>query len=540
MIRHHATTTSTSTSPPTPSTTVGPSPPPPDDTVLTDLRTLALIRRVLCTHSPPTRALDELLPALTSSAETDVELYALVAIVARDYVFSWYAALSNDSAFGLEVVALIAHLTRGVEERVRKLDLEGLLLDEVPAVVEAHVADYRRAVERKDTALAPQMDLAEIFRSYQPHPAFANGAESERQYLQLLSNGLLAVLLPNEDLDSDCERSLLREILASLVFGGMLDKLSEPFMLYEIITTLVRKLQPDLAPLDPPSVVTSRRSSVKPGAVRIETPPPGPPSPPPAPPGGLERTFTIVASAVSTIYSVLASLHHLLLNPLPPRPPKRRTLIRSALPTCLSTLLNFRSLQPWLPSAIRLLTKPFESRNTFLGTLLDDLLISKLTPHLTSPQILIDILRSARATLFPGNMPAPPRKYPSEKEKKRIRTVAEYTLLAAFPEVVTKVWWGAREKKDMARLVGKHWLDPFADKDVNKVLIVRLLDLIVGRLLPELLVSGGVKLRGVRSGDGDSPSEESPEESPEEGGKEEKLLRGEKRLHGGKVLVVRA
>ena len=379
-------------------------------------------------------------------------------------------------------------------------------------------ADYRTAVERNDTALAPQMSLPEIFRSYQPHPAFANGAESERQYLQLLSNGLLAVLLPNEDLDSDCERSLLREILASLVFGSALDKLSEPFMIYEIITTLVRKLRPDLAP-EPLPPVASRRNSVKPGGVRLETPPPAPPSPSPPPPGKIERTFTIFVSTVSTIYSVFASLHHLFLNPLPPRP-KRRTLIRSALPTCLSTLLNFQSLQPWLPSTLHLLTKPFASRKTFFGALLDDLLISKLTPLLTSSQVVVDILKTTRATLFPGNIPAPQKKYPTEKEKKRIRAMAEYTILSAVPQTVARVWWGGLEKKDMAKQVGKNWLDPFAEKEVNKVLIVRLIDLVVGRLLPELLVSGGVELRRARTGDGDSP---------EEGGKEEKEFRGGRR-----------
>jgi len=113
--------------------------PTEDPTLELDARTLLLIRRILCSHSPPTTPLEELLPALTSSTETDVEVYALIAIAARDYIFSWYAGVSNDSSFVLEVVALIAHITRGLEERLRKVDLEVLLLDEVPAVVEAHV-----------------------------------------------------------------------------------------------------------------------------------------------------------------------------------------------------------------------------------------------------------------------------------------------------------------------------------------------------------------------------------------------------------------
>lgn len=38
-----------------------------------------------------------------------------------------------------EIVALIAHLTRGLEERIRRVDLVSLLCDEVPAVIEVCV-----------------------------------------------------------------------------------------------------------------------------------------------------------------------------------------------------------------------------------------------------------------------------------------------------------------------------------------------------------------------------------------------------------------
>jgi hypothetical protein len=367
--------------------------------------------------------------------------------------------------------------------------------------------DYRRAVERHDTALAPHLSLPAIFRSYQPHPALTKSPESEKLYLKLLSNGLLAVLLPTEDLESNCERSLLREILGSLVFGSIVDKLSEPFMIYEIVTTVVRKLRPDLTPIEPLPVV-SRRSSVKPG-VRLTSPSPDPPPPPPPPPApappaplasSIERSINIVVKTVSGLCSILASLHHLLLSPLPQRPVKRRPLIRSALLSCVSTVLNLRALQPWLPTTLRLISNPFASRATKIGALVDDLLISKITPLLSSPKLVVDILTAARAALFPGNALGPPRNYPSEREKKRIRKIAEVTLLDAIPEAVTNVWWKDLDRKQKAKEVGRNWLDAFGEKEINKVLIVRLVDLIIGRLLPELLESGGAEIKMQRTG----------------------------------------
>jgi hypothetical protein len=109
-----------------------------------DQRTLLLIRRVLCSHSPPSTPLEELLPALTSSSEIDVQLYAVIAIVVRDFILSWYGQISNDHAFIGEIIALIAHCTRALEERLRKVDLEVLLLDEVPTIIDAHVKGTMR------------------------------------------------------------------------------------------------------------------------------------------------------------------------------------------------------------------------------------------------------------------------------------------------------------------------------------------------------------------------------------------------------------
>ena len=108
--------------------------------------TLSLIRRVLSPQNGTAsdqRAtpgpIEVLLPPLTSFNEVDVQLYAIIAIVLKDFVYAWYSKITPDHAFVEEVIQIVAHTTRALEQRLRRIDLEGLVLDEIPAVVVAHV-----------------------------------------------------------------------------------------------------------------------------------------------------------------------------------------------------------------------------------------------------------------------------------------------------------------------------------------------------------------------------------------------------------------
>lgn len=78
-------------------------------------------------------------PPLTSSNEVDVQLYALLSIVLREYVDPWYTQFTNDEAFVDEVKQIVAHCTRAIEQRLRNVDLELLLLDEIPELIDAHL-----------------------------------------------------------------------------------------------------------------------------------------------------------------------------------------------------------------------------------------------------------------------------------------------------------------------------------------------------------------------------------------------------------------
>lgn len=113
---------------------------------LSDRATAFLIRRVLCPQqqqldkgrSTPA-PIEDLLPPLTSRNDVDLQLYALIAIILREFVQNWYSKITTDEVFVAEIVQLIAHCTRALEQRLRKVDLESLLFDEIPDLLERHI-----------------------------------------------------------------------------------------------------------------------------------------------------------------------------------------------------------------------------------------------------------------------------------------------------------------------------------------------------------------------------------------------------------------
>ncbi|KAG0128243.1 PXA domain protein [Tuber indicum] len=495
-----------------------------------DKSAIALIRRVLCYHAPPFTPLEQLLPALTSSPEVDLELYAFLAIIFRDFIYSWYSKITTDNAFADEIIAVVAHCSRAIEERVRKVDLEALFLDEIPSFIENHVQDYRLALSRHSTPLSPHLAVREIFHNFQPHPALSSSPDSEKLYLKLVSSGILAVLLPTEDLESDCERSLVREVLSEMVLWNAVDRLSEPHIIHEIITNTLELLRAPMNPLSapeppsenerkPPVTHTRRKRSY---SEKI------PPIPLPHEPNGsvknkrfqapevlapppanyklirihpvMDNLLTIAFKVLSLLRTYLSSFITNLHSPPPPPPRPKKPLLRMSLFRLIPSYLHLPTLQPWTLSSLLFLTKPFTSRSTRLGLTLDNLLSSSFHSYIESPKLLVKILRSARSTLFPASPEPVRRAHPTPKEKARIKYTAEEAIWEATPSSIRKVYFGTDDKEEGLLVVGEMLLKTVQDKEVNKHLLYNLLDLIVGKLIPELTEEGPAELRRSRVG----------------------------------------
>lgn len=103
------------------------------------------------TRSSPA-PIEGILPPLTSSNEVDVQLYAIVAIVIKDFVNAWYSKITPDRAFVDEVIQIIAHCSRALEQRIRQVDVTELILDELPVLVERHIAGKPKTSQEKTSS----------------------------------------------------------------------------------------------------------------------------------------------------------------------------------------------------------------------------------------------------------------------------------------------------------------------------------------------------------------------------------------------------
>lgn len=71
--------------------------------------------------------------------------------------------------------------------------------------------------------------------------------ENEAAYRQLLVEGVLAILLPTEDFQNDCLRSLVGQIVSEMILGnGVGEKACEPWLLWEGITKIADVIQSKL------------------------------------------------------------------------------------------------------------------------------------------------------------------------------------------------------------------------------------------------------------------------------------------------------
>ena len=116
---------------------------------LSDRATAAFIRRTLCPQKSgdksrsATAPIEELLPPLTSRNDVDLQLYALLAVILKEFVQAWYSKITPDESFVAEIIQIVAHCTRALEQRLRKIDLESLLFDEIPDLLDRHITGTR-------------------------------------------------------------------------------------------------------------------------------------------------------------------------------------------------------------------------------------------------------------------------------------------------------------------------------------------------------------------------------------------------------------
>ncbi|KAF9636822.1 hypothetical protein BFW01_g7718 [Lasiodiplodia theobromae] len=507
---------------------------------------------------PSQKSLDELLPPLTSSNEVDLQLYGIIAVIIKEFVHGWYTKITPDHVFVDEVIQIIAHCTRALEQRLRKVDLEALILDEIPRLASQHLDAYRTAHRAsEDSPLAP--GYRHIYHTLRPHPALTpvpseadpatilEQRENEACWRQLLVQGVLAVLLPTEDLENACLRTLVAEIVSEMIIGGAVsNKVCEAWMLWEAVEKIAEVVHPRA--IEPPAAkATSRLEQF---GLLNEAEPRKPRSEAGWAIGELSSLFWTVCQyvflAATALRAVVAALA------ASPSLPERAWVVSSPMEgsrqslssvgaaeepsavlsmsawTCAGQLLELKARMPWLAGALSLAQWSAVSGPGRVGGTngpLDRLLSHEIKTRILNPALLPPLLRTLRTSIFPNNAPGPPRIPPTPDEELAIKRRAARAVLDATPPFVRSRLFGsgsgsravggsggvegndeddedeeeqgedAVQQREVERL-----LDVLGDPYLNKHLIFGIIELIVVRLLPEMGELGVDELMDERLG----------------------------------------
>lgn len=191
--------------------------------------------------------------------------------------------------------------------------------------------------------------------------------ENEALYCQLLVEGILAVLLPTEDLENGCLTALVGQILSEMIIGnGVGGKACEPWLLWESITKVAELILPHLpqakAQKETCVANSDKRCSegIFPALFNMAE----------ALSVILAKTFWMTLQSAYSVFALLWSVIIILSNSatLPERRPvlaslneagqqthKKRPILHMRIWSCVSDLLDLNIRMPWMYAVLSML-----------------------------------------------------------------------------------------------------------------------------------------------------------------------------------------
>lgn len=399
------------------------------------------------------------LPRLTESDKVNKEFYALLGLVLRQFVSSWYLKITEDPTFVYEIVKTVSGVVGRLEDRVLSLDLGTVILDDLPYILDAHIQDFRLAKRRHADGLGLET-LEATFKNMRPHIATQN-AENEQLFLKVLAKGLTRSLLNDVEVNSACSKTLVSTIISDIALKNAVERLSEPWMIHEIIIKIIDQLtnkkKKEIKEEFTEDVKLSMTQQI--GVLYDQT---------------ISKIAQLVAYGGKSFAYIVSS------SSGKKHEEGSVPLITRALFPLIDHVLQLSERKPLLISLASIFARLL--RTDKLASMSSQVAHSAINRHVRNDALVCTVLRAARETLFPnnGNM-GPPRIIPNELEQQELYEKTRSKLNALFPERIrTHVYSGDTDS------VVTDLLDVFSNKQINKSLVYNVLDYSILSLVPEL------------------------------------------------------
>nr|XP_018913034.1 PREDICTED: sorting nexin-13-like [Bemisia tabaci] len=189
---------------------------------------------------------------ITGQFVIDKELDDIISLVMRDYVHSWYDNISTDSEFPAALRLCINRTLTRIASRVSEIDWTPYFTARLVDDAASHLRLFRQArtkmkTKYHDTCKCPELesiffDLELMMEQNQVcRDHICLDEQSEKGYLQQVSEKILELFAPEEDYNCQTVRLLTREILVNAVLLPLVSKLSDPDFINQIVVFVCKR-----------------------------------------------------------------------------------------------------------------------------------------------------------------------------------------------------------------------------------------------------------------------------------------------------------
>ncbi|ORY75935.1 PXA domain-domain-containing protein [Leucosporidium creatinivorum] len=419
-------------------------------------------------------------------ATLDPLILDLLALICREHILTWYSSISRDPdrAFIQQVTSILIHVIQAVEVRLAHVDLVGLLVLDLPSLLERHFADWDQATEKANTGHAHNFNRDNVFHLLQPHIAVSLSQASpggslepkvDKTYLRALVDNLLRLLLPPEDYRAETERGIVREIIVNTILGSVFTRVAQPWFLHSAIAKILEGRQEGEGLARAAAEAAAQEETNRTGDPKSSTLPPS---------TVLDRAFAALSSALTLLHAITVSLsalyHTAIASPVPSHYRAHPPLVT---PT-LSFLVALLPSSPLVTQLVHYLSLPLALMSSFVTSLIFYLVNEKML----NAGLVKTVLEVATRVLFPNGHPAPKEPDPDVDEQKEWKRRCEVAVTKALPDKAATLLLPPH-LPDRPLVLARHLLRPLSSHVANVHLFILLIDLIVGKFFPELVVA---------------------------------------------------
>lgn len=187
---------------------------------------------------------------MTGASVIDEALQEVLDYVIRDFIMTWYKALSLHDGFTVSIRQCLQKVVTTFANKSKEVEWMPYFTQKLVDDFASHIRLYRRSNEKlrhmpKDDNPTP--DIENIFFDLEVEmesmcrDLVVTSPEAERQYLRDLCEVLLYLLLPKEDFHNKSFRYIVREVLVNEIFIPTVDLLSDPDYINQTMSWLCKE-----------------------------------------------------------------------------------------------------------------------------------------------------------------------------------------------------------------------------------------------------------------------------------------------------------